>query len=66
LLGFYVHLRVVISMYMQAADADQTPAVILAPEALVALLLAVLGTVGLGLWPSSLLDVARAALIAIM
>lgn len=66
LLGIYVHLRVVVSMYMQSADADRTVAVIVAPEALVALLLAVLGTVGLGLWPSSLLDVAGAALIAIM
>jgi NADH-quinone oxidoreductase subunit N len=66
LLGIYVHLRVVVGMYMQSADAERTISVIVAPEALVVLLLAVVGTIGLGLWPSSLLDVVRAALMAIM
>jgi len=66
LLGIYVHSRIIVNMYMQPSPEGGTPPVVVAPEALVVLLLAVLGSLCLGLWPSPLLDVVRAALIAIL
>ena len=64
LLGAYVHVKVVIHLFL-TASGDGMPTEE-APEGLTALLLTALGTLGLGLWPESLIGAIRVAVIAVM
>lgn len=65
LLGAYVHLKVVVQLFM-ADPGDGMSTVAAPPEGLAVLLLTALGTLGLGLWPGPLIDAVRSAVIAVM
>jgi NADH-quinone oxidoreductase subunit N len=59
-IGAYYYLRVIITMYFQAPAVDYTPSRV-APAVGVAVFLAALGTLWLGILPSRVLDFAQAA-----
>jgi NADH-quinone oxidoreductase subunit N len=59
-IGAYYYLRVIITMYFQAPSVDYTPSRV-APAVGVALFLAALGTLWLGILPSHVLGFAQAA-----
>jgi NADH-quinone oxidoreductase subunit N len=60
LLSLYYYLRPIVLMYMEESKAD-VPAMHLSPYLLTGLVLAVLGTIQLGLFPSRWLSLAQAA-----
>jgi NADH-quinone oxidoreductase subunit N len=60
LISLYYYLRPIVLMYMQEAKAD-VPALHLNPFLLTGLVLTLLGTIHLGLFPSRLLGLAQAA-----
>jgi NADH-quinone oxidoreductase subunit N len=60
LISIYYYLRPIVFMYMEEAKAD-VPAMQLDPFLLAALVLTILGTLQLGLFPSRLLGLAQAA-----
>jgi NADH-quinone oxidoreductase subunit N len=60
LISLYYYLRPIVLMYMQEPKAD-VPALHLNPFLLTGLVLTLLGTIHLGLFPSQLLDLAQAA-----
>jgi len=60
----YCCFKMVASMYMRRTDPEP-PAVAMAPEALAVVLLAVLGTLGLGLAPGGLMEVVDAVAISL-
>ena len=56
----YYYLRIVIAMYMQTPEEEPGPAPWLGPETTVALAVAVLAVVALGILPSPILSATRA------
>jgi NADH-quinone oxidoreductase subunit N len=59
-IGSYYYLRVIITMYFQAPSVDYTPSRV-APAVSVAVFLAAIGTLWLGILPARVLDFAQAA-----
>jgi NADH-quinone oxidoreductase subunit N len=59
-IGAYYYLRVIITMYFNEASKDYTPAAV-APALGVALFIAAVGTLYLGILPGRILDFAKAA-----
>jgi NADH-quinone oxidoreductase subunit N len=60
IIGSYYYLRVIITMYFQAPSVDYTPSRV-APALGVALFVAAVGTLWLGILPAHVLDFAQAA-----
>ncbi len=73
-LSAFFYLRVIVVMYMQGArdegrgtrEAEEPKPLSLSWPLVVAVALAALGTLALGLWPSPLLDIARQAIGALL
>ena len=65
LISIYYYLRPIVLMYMEESKAD-VPGMHLNPFLLTGLVLTVLGTIQLGLFPSRLLGLARAAALGLL
>jgi NADH-quinone oxidoreductase subunit N len=65
LISIYYYLRPIVLMYMMEAKAD-VPALQLNPFLVTALVLTILGTIQLGLFPSRLLGLAQAAALGLL
>jgi NADH-quinone oxidoreductase subunit N len=65
LISIYYYLRPIVLMYMEESKAD-VPGMHLNPFLLTGLVLTVLGTIQLGLFPSRLLGIARAAALGLL
>ena len=63
-LSAFFYLRVIVVMYMR--EAEEPKPLSLSWPLGVAVALAALGTVALGLWPSPLLDMAQQAIVALL
>jgi len=61
LISVWYYIGVIVTMYMKPAAADQPSAVGLSPSLLVAILVALIGTIGLGLFPDLWLKLADEA-----
>jgi NADH-quinone oxidoreductase subunit N len=64
-IGAYYYLRVIITMYFQSPSVEYTPTRV-APAVGVALFLAAIGTVYLGILPSRVLEFAHAAAVSLL
>ena len=64
-IGAYYYLRVIITMYFQAPSVEYTPTRV-APAVGVALFLAAIGTLYLGILPSRVLEFAHAAAVSLL
>jgi NADH-quinone oxidoreductase subunit N len=64
-IGAYYYLRVIITMYFQAPSVEYTPTRV-APAVGVALFLAAIGTLYLGILPSRVMEFARAAAVSLL
>jgi len=60
LISVWYYVRVIVTMYMKPLDSE-TPAVELSPTILVAILVALIGTIGLGLFPNVWISLANEA-----
>jgi NADH-quinone oxidoreductase subunit N len=64
-IGAYYYLRVIVTMYFQAPSVEYTPTRV-APAVGVALFLAAIGTLYLGILPSRVLEFAHAAAVSLL
>ena len=64
-LSVYFYLRVTVMMYMRAPEKEQ-PGLDLSPAMVIALIIAVFGTLQMGLTPSQYLNLARQSILALM
>jgi NADH-quinone oxidoreductase subunit N len=61
----YFYLRVIVYMYLRPSSGEAIPAIV-PPALVVATVLAALGTVLLGLWPSPLVSLAQRSIMAML
>lgn len=58
-MSVYYYLRVTVIMYMREEPAEMAPAVYKSPAAVLAIIISTIGTLGIGIFPTRLLEMAR-------